>query len=236
MKRLTAALAVLVVWAAAGRGQTLRVPAEVKGDPGAFIVVRAETEGGAVRWVALDKGLNVFPAELLSDRKATVVTGQRGSYRLLAYTATLDKDGKPLPSDPAICTVVIGDAKPIDPPPPPDGEAPIPDAGNRALFVYESGDVSKLPRSQLIVLNSAAVRDYLNAHCVVGPDGKTREWRLWDADVSTVGESPLWQRAFARPRKSTPWLILSNGRTGYEGPLPATVDETLALMRKIFGG
>jgi hypothetical protein len=92
---------------------SLRLPATITGAPGAFIAVRADTTGAVVRYVALDAGLNVFPAQLLADTKATVVTSVTpGKYRLLAYTATGD-----LPSEPVIVTIVIGEGvAPVIPP------------------------------------------------------------------------------------------------------------------------
>jgi hypothetical protein len=79
------------------------------------------------------------------------------------------------------------------------------------------------------------VRDYLRGKCVVGADGKTSEFRIWDKDVDAAADAKHWQDALKRPRASTPWLIVSDGKSGYEGPLPANVDETLALLKK-FGG
>jgi hypothetical protein len=120
-------LLVLPVWLALAltlcAGPPPELPAEVKGDVGAFVRVPAKTEGKSVRWVALDAGLNVFPAELLKDSRTAVVTAPvAGRYRLLAYTAQGDE-----PSDPAICVVVIGVPPPPDPPPqpPPDPSDPL---------------------------------------------------------------------------------------------------------------
>lgn len=92
---------------------SIRLPATIAGAPGAFVAVRADTTGAVVRYVALDAGLNVFPAQLLSDTKATVVTSiVPGRYRLLAYTSTGD-----LPSEPVIVTIVIGEGvAPVIPP------------------------------------------------------------------------------------------------------------------------
>ncbi len=45
------------------------------GEVGAFVPVRtAVTDAKAVKFVSLDPGLNLFPADLLADKTATVVT------------------------------------------------------------------------------------------------------------------------------------------------------------------
>lgn len=120
------------------------------------------------------------------------------------------------------------DPKPVDPPSP----APIPVAGLRVLIVYETADAPKMPPAQAAIIYGKTARDYLLANCAIGPDGKTREVRIWDKDISTAGESKLWQDAMARPRQSVPWIIVSNGKTGFEGPLPANVDEFLTLVKR----
>lgn len=87
-------------------GQKIEVPAEVRGEPGAFIAITPKTDGKRVKYYSLDNGLNSFPAGLLSDPTATVVTAPLpGRYRLLAYTALGD-----MPSDPVIITVIVGEA------------------------------------------------------------------------------------------------------------------------------
>jgi len=239
MRRLSVAL--LLFLASTCQAQSLTLPAEVKGDPGAFLSVPATTDGKVVRWVALDAGLNIFPVELLKDSKTAVVTAPKGRYRLLAYTALGD-----VPSAPAICTVIIGEAPPIPPgpgpgpdpgpTPDPDVKPPIPVAGFRFLIVEESAERSKLPAAQREILGSTVLRLALSAACAKGPDGKTPEWRIFDKDAPMGAESKLWQDAMARPRKSLPWLIMSNGVTGFEGPLPTSgVDEVLKMVEKYKG-
>lgn len=237
MRRLSVALVLFL--AATASGQTITLPAEVKGNPEAFLSVPATTDGKVVRWVTMDAGLNVFPVELLKDSKTAVVTGPKGRYRLLAYTAVGD-----VPSAPAICVVVIGEAPPVPPVPPgPDpvppgptpGPAPIPTAGFRFMIVEETSERSKLPADQREIIGSTVLRLALAAACAKGPDGKTPEWRIFDKDAPMAAESKLWQDAMARPRKSLPWLIVSNGTSGFEGPLPANMTETMAIIEKYKG-
>ena len=120
------------------------------------------------------------------------------------------------------------------PPVPPPSPAPIPADGLHVLVVYETSDLSKLPAPQQQILYSTTIRAYLDSKCPLGPDGKTREWRVWDKDVSTTNESKIWQDAMRRPRQSIPWVIVSNPQKGggFEGPLPANVDDALILIKK----
>ena len=97
---------------------TIELPAKVSGQPGAFISVPAKTESKLVKWVSIDKGLNIFPVDLLKDSKTLVVTSQiQGVYRLFAYVG--DGFG---PSDPAFTSVVIGDEPAPAPPVNPDND------------------------------------------------------------------------------------------------------------------
>jgi hypothetical protein len=219
--------------ACCGAEPLLTLPASVSGDPGDYIMVPATTACKEVRWYAVDKGLKVFPVQLLKDSKTAVVSGPAGSYRLMAYTARGD-----LPSDPAICTVVIGTPGPTPgptPPAPPVPPAPpIPGEGLRVLVVYETAELSKLPPGQVNALYSSDVRAYLNAKCSQGTGG-ARNWRVWDKDIDATNDEAWTREALKRPRQSLPWVVITNGTGGFEGPLPGSVDDTLALLKK-FGG
>ncbi len=109
------------------------LPDTVKADVGAFIPVTAQTKGEVVRFVALDPGLNVFPANLLSDKKSTVVVATKsGKYRLLAYSSVNN-----VPTSPAFTTVVVGDVpgpgpNPVPPPGPGPNPGPSPGPDNFA--------------------------------------------------------------------------------------------------------
>jgi len=119
---------------------------------------------------------------------------------------------------------------PVDPTPAPKPPAPIVGDGLHVLIVYESADLQKLPPGQLSALKSQTVRDYLDGRCA--KENGVAAWRIWDADVDTKESSKAWQDAMKRSRQSLPWLIISDGRSGYEGPLPGNVADTLELLKK----
>jgi hypothetical protein len=112
--------------------------------------------------------------------------------------------------------------------------APIPTPGFRVLFVYEN-DTKGLPKGQVAALYSKAVKDYLRAKTVTGPDGRTKEWRMFEKSTDVSAESKLWQDAMKLQMTSYPWVVISDGTTGYSGPLPATAQDTLTLLQK-YGG
>jgi hypothetical protein len=237
MKRIAC---VLIAWLAL-TGLVLAgdvdLPAELKLEPGRLGKLAAESKGEVIRWVNPSPGMDLIPSE--SGRWVIVSAMKPGAYPVFAYTALGGK-----PTEAVRCLVVVGtpspDPQPTPPTPtPPPGPtpdpAPIPEAGFRVLMVYETGEVQKLPPAQGSVLYSKQIRDYLDSKCVVGRDGKTREWRIWDKDIDTTNETAIWQSAMKRDRKSVPWIVISNGKTGFEGPLPASVSEALALLKK-YGG
>lgn len=136
-----------------------------------------------------------------------------------------------------ITTGTKPEPKPPDPvePVPPTPTAPvIPGPSPRALIVYETGEVARWPPAQASVLYSKDVRAYLNAKCATGPDGKTKEWRIWDQNVDTSKASADWQAAMTKPRGSIPWLFVVGveGKGSFEGPLPADVTATMELLKK----
>ena len=121
-------------------GQNIEMPATFTGAPGQFIAIRPiKTDGKIVQYFPLDNGLSVFPAALLNDTTATVVTAVKpGKYRLLAYTALADK-----PSLPVIVTVVVGDGNPEPVPPVPVPTPKIDDETyGLGTFIYKSVDGS----------------------------------------------------------------------------------------------
>lgn len=214
------------------------VPAEVRVAPGRMARITATTNGRFVRVV------NVY-SDVLDDFREydpdptkfayRFLSSKEGAYRIGFYTA-IDH----VPSEAVYCVIVVGTPPPPVPPGPvppvPPGPTPAPIAGDgfKVLIVYETAETSKMPKGQELVLYSQTVRDYLNAKCPVGSDSKTKEWRIFDKDVATASESKTWQDAMKRDRKSVPWIVVSNPQKGggFEGPLPASVDEAMTLLKK----
>lgn len=155
-----------------------------------------------------------------------------GSEILVANRNGKNRDTDP-PEEVDRVKVVVGAVKPDDPPgpnPDPPGPVPIVDKGFRVLFVVESKDLSNLPPAQLSALTSRDVLDYLNAKCI--KNGNQPEWRRYDPDTDVSRESKVWQDAMKRPRTSMPWLLVSNGIDGYEGPMPANTADLLKLLKQ----
>jgi hypothetical protein len=154
-----------------------------------------------------------------------------GSYKLLFITSVGDK---PVLA-PCVVTIPGPPAPPAPPPGPPTPPAPIAGDGLRMLIVYDSAHADKLTTGQQAVIYGKSTRDYLNAKTPLGADGKTHEWRIWDKDVAVDAEEKVWQDAMKRPHPTLPYLIVSNGKSGYEGLLPVGVEETMTILKK-YGG
>lgn len=118
------------------------------------------------------------------------------------------------------------------PPPPP----PIPEVGLRVLIIEEKTERGKLSAGQIEILTSTAaggVLDYLAKNCIKAAG--VAEWRLADKDASFELETGLWQNARAKFKTlevPVPGWLVSNGREGIAGPLPATPAEALVILKK----
>jgi hypothetical protein len=107
--------------------------------------------------------------------------------------------------------------------PPPD-VVPVPTTGLHVLMVWESSQPGEIPESQVQVLTSTIVRDWIRDH--------NGQFRVFDDDTDLSQTPKVWQDAMKVPRQSLPWIVVSNGRTGFSGPLPKNIDETIQLLEK----
>lgn len=232
------------------KGAGITLPLDVKAQKGMPVEIQATTTGKMVRWLVMDEGLALIPPHLLKDSKTALVWAmEEGVYRIAAYTVI---DGEP--TEAAVCVVTIGRAVPRPKPNPPDPK-PDPDvtpkdlpfagvepAGLRVLIIEESSERPKLTSQQRLILLSKTVREYLDAKTVKGkgPGGVPwSEWRIYDKDQDVSQDSEHFKRAMGRDRKDKdgqpgklPWLLIGNGVSGYDGPLPANVADTMTLLRK----
>lgn len=136
----------------------------------------------------------------------------------------------PLRWDDETVTVTVGPAPPGPgpvPPGPTPGPAPIDGPGLRVLMIREAS--ATLPQPIADVMMAPEVRAFLSANCVK-VDGQP-DWRMIDPDDTFTDPNHRFAKALKRPRASLPWLIVSNGSGGYEGPFPATVQAMLDLLR-----
>ena len=126
-----------------------------------------------------------------------------------------------------------GDVVPVDPVDPVDPVTPVePIAdesfrlGRHVLIVYETLDKPNYPSSQALILDSAEFKQFLNSTATDG-------WRIIDQNANTEFMPEVFQKWMERERDGLPWIVISNGQTGVEGELPATIDETKELIGKL---
>ena len=92
------------------------LPAEVKGKPGRFIYIQAQTKSTAqVRWYAFVKDADIAA---VGPAKAVFVCPTPGRYFVICWSAV---DGEP--TEAATTIVIVGEPGPPDPPPQPDPDA-----------------------------------------------------------------------------------------------------------------
>lgn len=119
------------------------------------------------------------------------------------------------------------------PPVPPGPLPPSPISTPAVLITFDSAKQTALPKEQQAILFDDDVWQYLSSHLPFGPDGKTKEVRIWDWKVDPVSDpSVACKAAFARPRAAPEWVVISNGKTGFEGPLPANKQDAFSLFKK----
>jgi hypothetical protein len=141
--RLTRASSIAVLWgclaaAAVGAPPTLEIPAEIKADPGDWVVVSPKTDAKAIAYVGLD-GLKAFPSSELKDARKLVVNPPRaGRYRFVAV-GTLGDEQTATPF-----VVVVGDA-PAPPPVPPGPVPPAPTPDDFSLSVKAAYLIDQSP-------------------------------------------------------------------------------------------
>ena len=116
---------------------------------------------------------------------------------------------------------------PVDPPTP---TGPI-----SVLIIEEKEQRHLLRQGERDAMASPECRLYVRNHGAKTTDGKTPDWRILDPDQDITGEHQLWKDGMARPRTQTPWVIITNGKAGADGPLPPSPEQFLEVLKK-YGG
>jgi hypothetical protein len=185
-----------------------------------------ETREFKGKYVVIVEAAHAGTCELI-----VIPTGAKSAGEVIRRTLTVQDGTKPIPP-PGPAPIDPPAPKPVDPPAP---AAPIAGPGFKALIVYDARDAKSLTAAQYATIFGQATRDYLDAKTPLGDDGKTHEWRMFPDGTAVTTDSKAWRDAMARPRQSLPWLIVSDGKTGYEGPLPLTETDITAKLTQ-FGG
>lgn len=114
----------------------------------------------------------------------------------------------------------------------PSGDAPIDKLGLRVLIVVESEDLALMPESQREILFGMRTRLWLNDNCAKAEDGQP-EWRVLDQNTEFPEQcDEVWCKALSRDRSEIPWVVISNGKTGFEGALPNNIDDFIKLVEQ----
>lgn len=135
---------------------------------------------------------------------------------LLGGILLLVADAGPRPNPPG--------PQPPGPPPAPVVAPPIPGAGFSVLIVEETSDHGKISKAQLSALYAVPVRKFFRDNSV--------DFRIWDPDVDASFADSKWREALSHKRDSLPWIYISNGKTGFSGPLPKNMTDLLALLER----
>lgn len=104
------------------------------------------------------------------------------------------------------------------------GDAPIGGGGFKVLVVYESSEVTSLPKEQAAIFTGtewqAAVKD------------AGGEFRVFDQHAEFNEPDGIWEKAMHRPSEFLPRVLVANKGRGETAPLPKDNGAMLALVRK----
>lgn len=121
--------------------------AEIKAKPGRLLKVTVKSNGKIVKWAAPSDECDLIQ---IDGKSAIFASMTPGRYRIIAYTAIGDQ-----PSEPAICTITVGDPIPPPTPPTPPGPNPPPPgpvdpltAKLQKAFDADASDVAKAKKDE----------------------------------------------------------------------------------------
>lgn len=257
-------LLLVVFWAQVVLGQDA-VPLEVKGDVSVVKVdkvvviqedrtvvksvpfkVAAPSGGGIYTWtVTPSAGVQFIDKNDTLEISACPKGSITISVKMIG--ANLDKDGKFIGFLVRFGSVTFDvgevgpqpkpepkpDPKPDPKPEPKPDPAPFPANGLHVLIAYETANIN--PRLANMIASGDLIK-YLKGACAKEPGNGWSAYRIWDKDVFTGNEAKTWQDAMKKVTgKPVPYIVISNGVTGFEGPLPDSVEGIIELVKKYAG-
>lgn len=179
-------------------------------------------KGAAGYWWSVPAGMTA--ADLGDTLRVTAAA--KGEYTVGVKALVIDFDKKTTETKAASVTFIVGDnpLPPVPPPPPipppdPKPPAPIPADKLHVMLVCEFTNGSPLlTQAQINELWGQPMADWIRA--------KDVQMRKFDKDIDAKNLTGTWKAAWSawkgNVENPSPWLIISNGVTGYSGPLPAT--------------
>lgn len=182
--------------------------------------------------LADDSNREPVPVSKVGDREWLI----KGSGRVIVVATLATREPFGIEQRRYDITIPSLSVEPVDPdipdpivpePSPPSAPSPFEGEGIRILIVYELDEMASYSPSVLDTMYSKDLRLWAVNNCAKDVGGQP-ELRLFDDDVQNQPER--WMKALSRPRGAMPWLIVGNGKKGYEGPLPPTEEATLALL------
>lgn len=157
-------------------------------------------------------------------------------YTVVAQVINVDWAKQKLTVAEAEAVVKFGDALPPQPPVPPQPpQPPVPPPstdpfgtqGFKVLIVLEKQEQHLLTSGQVAGIFGSTTEEYIK--------GKGGEFAILDKDNTAATLPKAWQDVMKRPRASMPWVVIGNGKTGFEGPVPKASAEFHDLLKK-YGG
>lgn len=103
------------------------------------------------------------------------------------------------------------------------------------IILHQEKDDTKLKPGQFSAIYGKTFRAYLEEKCVREPDGRAA-YRIYDVDYDFSMAPPAYRDAVEKYKsKPLPFLIVSDGKTGYADKLPDDLDGIMNILKK-YGG
>lgn len=238
-----------------GQAPAPGAPIKIDGDRGQFELFTLNGYTGALTWDMTTPDGSKLPVDWFTVQGKSQITGIRvgqikaakydipdgpavavyasGNGRAVLAAWGVSTDGKPVKIDTRIIDASITPPTPVPDPiptptpipvPPGPAPAPVPSDKLRVLMIYESN--AKLTMAQNTLLHGAQP-------IITAAGG---EWRCFDQSVdpsNTAGVEQFWKDGMKRPRTALPWVIIGSPfKGGFEGAMPASLDDFAALLKK----